>query len=93
MMILLLNWLSDLKIFLGHGFEDDVIPYKVHIESLKPIENFTGLNKSYIPKHAHGIHPQEIKDVQDAVDEFLAMSDEEVEALREGEDGVDESEL
>ena len=37
--------------------------------------------------------PQEIKDVQDAVDEFLAMSDEEVEALREGEDGVDESNI
>ena len=55
---------KDLKIFLGHGFEDDVIPYKVHIESLKPIENFTGLNKSYIPKHAHGIHPQEIKDAK-----------------------------
>ena len=55
---------KDLKIFLGHGLEDDVIPYKVHLESLKPIENFNGLNKSYIPKHAHGIHPQEIKDAK-----------------------------
>ena len=54
---------KELKIFIGHGEKDEVIPLKSSQESLKPIENFSGLSKFIYPKLAHGISPQEIKDV------------------------------
>ena len=55
---------KELKIFYGHGEKDEVIPLKSSQESLKPIENFSGLSKFIYPKLSHGIDPQEIKDVK-----------------------------
>ena len=58
---------KELKIFIGHGEKDDVIPLKSSQESLKPIESFSGLSKYIYPKLAHGISPQKIKDVKNCL--------------------------
>ena len=53
-----------LKIFIGHGEKDDVIPFKEAQESFKPIENFPGLNKCIYSDLAHSINSQEIQDIK-----------------------------
>ena len=53
-----------IKIFVGHGEKDDVIPYKTNQESLKPIENFSGLFKYSYPNLAHSINGKEIQDLK-----------------------------
>lgn len=55
---------KELKIFRGHGKLDDVIPFKTSEESLKRIENFSGLNKFTYPNLKHGICPEEIEDIK-----------------------------
>ena len=53
-----------LKIFVGHGLNDEVIPYKTNQESLRPIENFPGLCKYSYPNLAHSIANKEVLDLK-----------------------------
>ena len=53
-----------LKIFVGHGKKDEVIPYNTNQESLKRIENFTGLCKYSYPNLAHSIANKEVLDLK-----------------------------
>ena len=62
---------KNLKIFVGHGLKDDVIPYKVNEESLKPIENFSGLKKFTYPNLAHSIDFKEIQDLSNFLKESM----------------------
>ena len=55
---------KQLKIFIGHGEKDDVIPLKSSQESYKPIEKFSGLSIFIYPNLSHSINPQEIKDAK-----------------------------
>lgn len=55
---------KELKIFRGHGEKDDVIPFKTSEESLKRIENFSGLNKFTYPNLKHSICQKEIEDIK-----------------------------
>ena len=53
-----------LNIFVGHGKEDNIIPFKESQESMKPIENFTGLCKYIYPNLGHSFCLQEIEDLK-----------------------------
>ena len=55
---------KQLKIFIGHGEKDEVIPLKSSQESYKPIEDFNGLSKFIYPNLSHCISPQEINDAK-----------------------------
>ena len=55
---------KELNIFVGHGENDNVIPFKESKESMKPINNFPGLCKYVYPNLAHSICSQEIIDLK-----------------------------
>ena len=53
-----------LKMFIGHGSNDPVIPLKSSEESMKPIEKFAGFNRYIYPNQVHTICAQEIQDLK-----------------------------
>ena len=61
-----------IKIFVGHGEKDDVIPYKTNQESLKPIENFSGLCRYSYPNLAHSINEKEIQDLNNFLQKCIS---------------------
>ena len=60
----ILEYNKGLNIFVGHGEQDNVIPFKESQESMKPIENFIGLCKYNYTNLAHSICNQEIVDLK-----------------------------
>lgn len=55
---------NKLKVFLGHGFSDMVIPIYFHNESIKRIENYEGVEKHYYEGIGHGIGTLELNDME-----------------------------
>lgn len=54
---------NQLKVFLGHGYNDMVIPMYFHNESIKRIENYEGVEKHYYEGIGHGIGTLELNDM------------------------------
>ncbi len=55
---------KDLKIFVGHGTNDDVISCEPSEESMKPIKNFSGFKRILYPGEGHCICQKEIEDLK-----------------------------
>ena len=63
---------KELKIFVGHGSNDPVIPLKSSEESMKPIEKFTGFNRYIYPGQAHCICQKEIQDLKNFLKKYMS---------------------
>ena len=62
---------SKLKVFLGHGYNDKVLPIKFHNETIKRIENFEGVEKHYYEGIGHNIGISEKLDIGKFLNEAM----------------------
>lgn len=62
---------NNLKVMLGHGYNDTAIPLSYHNETVERISNFTGVERHYYPDQAHNIGDEEKKDMGKFLDENM----------------------
>jgi predicted esterase len=55
---------DSLNVYIGHGDKDLAFPIQFHNETLKRIENYTGLKRYIYEGKGHGINDQEKKDIE-----------------------------
>ena len=55
---------QNLNVYLGHGDQDQAIPFEFHKETIKRIEDYKGVQKYYYEGHGHSIMEREKKDIE-----------------------------
>ena len=62
---------NNLNVYLGHGDKDQAIPFEYHLETIKRIEKYDGVQKYYYEGHGHAIIAQEKKDIEDFLNKLI----------------------
>lgn len=60
-----------LKVFVGHGTDDDVIPFDTHKLSIAPLGNTDNITKCYYQNMHHTIDQKEVNDIKQFLQKYM----------------------